>query len=100
MTSIIADATLAGRGKGSYDWAYKHMGTLSKTIDTASSQVNFDGVKIGVCLHITKETSVLVMGLKRLGADVYLAGANPLSTQNEIAAFLASEGITVSRSVG
>lgn len=95
MTSIIADATLAGRGKESYDWAYKHMGTLSKTIDTASSQVNFHGVKIGVCLHITKETSVLVMGLKRLGADVYLAGANPLSTQNEIAAFLASEGITV-----
>ena len=35
------------------------------------------------------------MGLKELGADVYLAGANPLSTQDDIAAYLDSEGINV-----
>ena len=48
-----------------------------------------------MCLHVTKETSVLAMGLKELGADVYLAGANPLSTQDDIAAYLDSEGINV-----
>ncbi|GBC75733.1 Adenosylhomocysteinase [archaeon HR06] len=44
-------------------------------------------------MHVTKETSVLVMGLKRLGAQIYLAAANPLSTQDDIAAFLATQDI-------
>jgi adenosylhomocysteinase len=52
------------------------------------------GHRIGFCLHITKETSVLVMTAKKLGADVALCSANPLSVQDDIAAFLSSEGIT------
>lgn len=52
------------------------------------------GYRIGFCLHITKETSVLVMTAKELGADVALCSANPLSVQDDIAAFLSSEGIT------
>jgi adenosylhomocysteinase len=52
------------------------------------------GYRIGFCLHITKETSVLVMAAKELGADVALCSANPLSVQDDIAAFLSSEGIT------
>ncbi|MCC2648149.1 MAG: S-adenosyl-L-homocysteine hydrolase [Nitrososphaeraceae archaeon] len=53
------------------------------------------GYRIGFCLHITKETSVLVMTAKELGADVALCSANPLSVQDDIAAFLSSEGITI-----
>ena len=53
------------------------------------------GYRIGFCLHITKETSVLVMTAKELGADVALCSANPLSVQDDIAAFLAYEGITI-----
>lgn len=52
------------------------------------------GYRIGFCLHITKETSVLVMTARELGADVALCSANPLSVQDDIAAFLSSEGIT------
>jgi adenosylhomocysteinase len=52
------------------------------------------GYRIGFCLHITKETSVLVMTAKELGADIALCSANPLSVQDDIAAFLSSEGIT------
>jgi adenosylhomocysteinase len=52
------------------------------------------GYRIGFCLHITKETSVLVMTAKELGADVALCSANPLSVQDDIAAFLSSEGVT------
>jgi adenosylhomocysteinase len=52
------------------------------------------GYRIGFCLHITKETSVLVMAAKELGADVALCSANPLSVQDDIAAFLSSEGVT------
>jgi adenosylhomocysteinase len=70
------------------------MPTLNKAIE-AQVKSPLRGRRVGVCLHVTKETSVLVMGLKSLGAEVYLAAANPLSTQDDIAAFLASEGISV-----
>lgn len=95
MKSKIADPSLAKSGAKQYQWAYNHMPILTKTIEKASKKVDFDGAAIAVCLHITKETSVLVMGLKKLGADVYLAAANPLSTQDDVAAYLASEGIHV-----
>ena len=93
--SRIADKTLVQEGKKSYQWACKNMPTLIIAINKTSENFSFNGTKIAVCLHVTKETSVLVMGLKKLGADVYLAGANPLSTQDEIAAYLDAEGINV-----
>ena len=93
--SRIADKTLVEEGKKSYQWACKNMPTLIIAINKTSENFSFNGTKIAVCLHVTKETSVLVMGLKKLGADVYLAGANPLSTQDEIAAYLDAEGINV-----
>jgi adenosylhomocysteinase len=71
------------------------MPTLTRTIAKLADQKPLKGLTVAVCLHITKETSVLVMGLKTLGADVYLAAANPLSTQDDIAAYLASQGIHV-----
>ena len=46
-------------------------------------------------MHITKETSVLLMGAKELGATVAACGGNPLTTQDDVAAFLASQGIHV-----
>ena len=51
--------------------------------------------KIGACLHVTKETGVLVETLKAGGANVALCGSNPLSTQDEVAAALAKKGIKV-----
>jgi adenosylhomocysteinase len=53
------------------------------------------GYRLGLCLHITKETSVLVMAAKQLGADIALCSANPLSVQEDIAAFLEMEGVKV-----
>lgn len=50
---------------------------------------------LGVCLQITKETSVLLMGLHELGAKVVCCAGNPLTTQDDIAAFLDSRGIRV-----
>jgi adenosylhomocysteinase len=54
-----------------------------------------EGFTVGFCLHVTKETSVLVMAAKRLGARVVLCSANPLSAQDDIAAFLHKEGASV-----
>jgi len=95
MPNKIADPSLAAKGELSYKWAYNHMPTLTSIIELEAPKKPLSGRRVGVCLHVTKETSVLVMGLAKLGAEVYLAAANPLSTQDDIAAYLASQGINV-----
>ncbi|MFQ6134932.1 MAG: adenosylhomocysteinase, partial [Nitrososphaerales archaeon] len=95
MKGRIADPELAEEGERSYRWAYEHMPTLTRTIMKLVDQKPLKGRTVGVCLHVTKETSVLVTGLKMLGAEVYLSAANPLSTQDDIAAYLASQGVNV-----
>ena len=77
----------------SYEWARSHMQILDNTIHRLKESMPFKGVTLGFCLHITKETSVLLMGAKELGATVACCGGNPLTTQDSIAAFLASQGI-------
>jgi len=86
----IADAKLADKGKLNFQWAKSHMGALTTLAAKYSKGRPLDGVKIGVCLHVTKETSVLIDALLNAGADVKLSGANPLSTQDDIAAYLAT----------
>lgn len=82
-------------GKLSYEWARSHMQILDNTINRFKKSQPLKGVTLGFCLHITKETSVLLMGAKELGATVACCGGNPLTTQDDIAAFLASKGIHV-----
>jgi adenosylhomocysteinase len=53
------------------------------------------GATLGACLHVTKETAVLVQALKAGGAKIALCGSNPLSTQDEVAAALAKIGVNV-----
>lgn len=89
----IADAALAGRGRLSHEWAAGRMAIIDKI--AAKNPGALAGVKLGVCLHVTKETSVLAMAAKRLGADVALCSANPLSAQDDIAAYLAEKGVDV-----
>jgi adenosylhomocysteinase len=55
----------------------------------------FDGLRVGACLHVTAETACLVHALAAGGAGVALAAANPLTTQDEVAAALIGEGCTV-----
>jgi len=91
----IADSSLTSEGEKSYSWAYRNMPALVKTIESFGNDKPLGGKKIAMCLHVTKETSVLVMGLKKLGADVFLSAANPLTTQDDIAAYLSSQGVNV-----
>jgi len=67
------------------------MGALTVLARKYEKTRPLDGVKLGVCLHVTKETSVLIDTLVKVGADVTLAAANPLSTQDDMAAFLATK---------
>jgi adenosylhomocysteinase len=91
--SKVKDLKLAKKGKLSYEWARNHMQILDNTISRLKKSQPFKGITLGFCLHITKETSVLLMGAKELGAKVVACGGNPLTTQDDIAAFLASQGI-------
>lgn len=93
MLSKVKDESLADQGRMSYEWARSHMPILDKTINRLKKTQPFKGLTLGFCLHITKETSVLLMGAKELGANVAACAGNPLTTQDDIAAFLASEGI-------
>jgi adenosylhomocysteinase len=54
-----------------------------------------EGIMLGACLHVTKETAVLVDAFLAGGAKVALCGSNPLSTQDEVAAALAEKGVYV-----
>ena len=71
------------------------MQILDNTINRFKKSKPLKGVTLGFCLHITKETSVLLMGAEELGATVVCCGGNPLTTQDNVSAFLASQGIHV-----
>ena len=71
------------------------MQILDNTINRFKKSKPLKGVTLGFCLHITKETSVLLIGAKELGATVACCGGNPLTTQDGVSAFLASQGIHV-----
>ena len=86
----VADQKLAADGERNFLWAKAHMGTLNALAEKYGRSRPLEGVRLGVCLHITKETSVLIDALLAAGADVRLAGANPLSTQDDIAAYLST----------
>ncbi len=86
----IADPRLSGVGEKNFLWARAHMGALTTLAGKYSKSRPLEGVKLGVCLHVTKETSVLIDVLINAGAEVKLSGANPLSTQDDIAAYLST----------
>lgn len=86
----IADPKLADDGEKNFLWAKGHMSALAHIAEKYAKSKPFEGTTVAVCLHTTKETSVLVDSLLLAGADVKLCAANPISTQDDIAAYLAT----------
>lgn len=91
----VADISLGDQGKNSIELAELRMGALMRLKERFKKKRPFSGIRIGMALHITKETAALVRTLSAGGADVAIASCNPLSTQDDVAAALASEGISV-----
>src|SRR5881396_915598 len=100
MNYRIKDASLAGEGKKKIDWAQVHMPVLFNLKKKLKEKSPLNGVKIAGCLHVTKETGVLIRTLCDLGADLSWCGCNPLSTQDDVAAALVDEGISIFASRG
>ncbi|MGC9135593.1 adenosylhomocysteinase [Caldivirga sp.] len=95
VESKVKDKSLAAKGRLQIEWAESHMPVLMAIRERFSREKPFKGVRIAASLHVTKETAVLAKTLAAGGADVYLAPSNPLSTQDDVAAALAEEGIHV-----
>ena len=95
MGGKIADSNLADKGSRAYEWAASRMGIVEKVRAMNESSQLLAGFRLGFCLHITKETSVLAMAAKSLGADIGICSANPLSAQDDIAAFLYNKDVNV-----
>ncbi|MFH1328256.1 MAG: adenosylhomocysteinase [Candidatus Bathyarchaeota archaeon] len=91
----VKDQNLAPQGALLVEWAAKHMPVLTQIRSRFEKEKPLENVTIGACLHVTKETAVLAETLKAGGAKVALCGSNPLSTQDEVAAYLATKGINV-----
>jgi len=91
----VADIKLAHKGKLRIDWAESRMPVLMALKKKYEKNKPLKGMRIAGCLHVTKETAVLVKTLKATGAEVAWSGCNPLSTQDDVAAALAAEGITI-----
>ncbi len=95
MEYKVKDTGLADRGKMHIEWAESRMPVLMHLRDKFSSQKPLKGQKIAGCLHVTKETAVLVKTLVIAGAEVAWSGCNPLSTKDDVAAALAVEGFPI-----
>jgi len=91
----VKDLSLADRGELLIEWASRHMPVLNQISKRFEIEKPLKGLRVGACLHVTKETAVLIRALVVGGADVALCGSNPLSTQDEVAAALAKMGVNV-----
>ena len=85
----VKDLSLADAGRRRIEWAESRMPVLMKIREEYAPKQPFKGYKITGCLHVTKETAVLIETLKACGAEVAWSGCNPLSTNDEVAAALA-----------
>ncbi len=90
---IVKDIDLAEGGDKRIEWAGGRMPVLSQIRERYEREKPLENIKIVACLHVTVETANLVLALRAGGAEVALTAANPLSTQDDVAAALASVGI-------
>jgi len=95
MEYKVKDVSLAKEGEKLVRWAEQHMPVLMGIRKEFEKEKPLKGVRIAACLHVTKETAVLIETLKKGGASVTLTGSNPLSTNDGVAAYLAKKGIHV-----
>ena len=91
--SNIKDPTLAPSGIRKIEWVRSFMPALSAIEERFEKEQPFKGLRIAVSVHLEAKTANLGLVLKKGGADVYLTGCNPLSTQDDVAAGVAELGI-------
>ena len=95
MESKVKDLSLAPEGKRKINWIKDKMVVLNKIKEEYIEDKPLAGKTVSICLHLEAKTAYMAIILNELGADVYITGSNPLSTQDDIAAALTEYGVTV-----
>jgi adenosylhomocysteinase len=91
----VADINQAESGSLRVDWARARMPVLAALKEEALNTKPLAGMRVAGCLHVTKETAVLIETIAAAGAEISWSGCNPLSTQDDVAAWLAEEGYSI-----
>ncbi|MDT8323764.1 MAG: adenosylhomocysteinase [Bacteroidota bacterium] len=91
----VKDIKLAPEGRMKIEWAESRMPVMMALREKYKKTKPLKGFRIAGCLHVTKETAVLVETLSAAGAEVSWSGCNPLSTNDEVAAALAAKGTSI-----
>jgi adenosylhomocysteinase len=91
----VKDLRLAEKGRGRIEWSARSMPVLADIRTRFAKQKPLKGMRVSACLHVTSETAGLAQTLVAGGADLVLCASNPLSTQDDVAAALVEEGISV-----
>jgi adenosylhomocysteinase len=96
MDFDIKDKGIVDKGRSRVEWAEQSMPVLRSIRRRFAYEKPFAGIRMAACLHVTTETAALAQTLQAGGADLRICASNPLSTQDDVAAFLSiSERIPV-----
>lgn len=95
MKSMIRDISLAPQGHDKINWVKNFMPVLNSLNDEFLRTKPLAGKKMVVTMHLEAKTAYLGLVLKNAGAEVVITGSNPLSTQDDVAAALVEDGVTV-----
>ena len=93
--SLIKDISLAPSGEMKIDWVKRNMPALRSIEEAFEKEKPFAGLKIALAVHMEAKTAYLCRVLEKGGAEMYVTGCNPLSTQDDVAAAVAAGGIEV-----
>ena len=93
--SEIRDESIWKSGKTKIDWVRANMPLLNSIEKEFSEKKPFKGIKIALSIHLEAKTAYLCKVLAAGGAEMYITGSNPLSTQDDVAAALVHDGLNV-----
>ncbi len=91
----VRDISLAPSGAEKIEWVSRFMPVLRRIGERFREERPLEGLRVAACLHVEMKTAFLALTLKQAGAEVSLAASNPLTTQDDVAAALAQEGVRV-----
>lgn len=93
--SEIRNPSLYPDGEKKIEWVRQNMPILRSIDEEFSSSKPFKGIKVALSIHLEAKTAYLCKVLSSLGAEMYVTGSNPLSTQDDVAAALVKAGLNV-----
>ena len=93
--SVIKNELLGEDGKRKIDWVRANMSLLNSVREDFEKEKPFEGLRVALSIHLEAKTAYLCKVLAAGGAEMYITGSNPLSTQDDVAAALVHDGLNV-----